>query len=675
MLLNHQPGLAVDILSRPPVATIPGQETFKTINSLADRAGLRPLLEKHLLSGMLLNSGEQWQEWPIEPCRLIEQHLENLDPKTALACPWIQVPIPVVQGSAARVVWMLLGRLPEPGNCRCVSAPCPDAQTLDMLAQAVAWGDPEHGHICWFLQQREDQPVRGSSLGLTAALAASLLAGDTPWPAGLYATGGLGPGGRIYPVGHVQEKFYNTDPDCRLFLYPTDPVITLPLPAAACAALDDATFAVNQYTSGAAPDKIALLQTCRFSLKELLAHFQELPLPFLSNQACRDLLQQAVADPDSSVKPLAAALWQCGHDRSRGKYIYSLFSPADILKLVHRPNQEPNFIFDIFDFCLACIAHANHCGSIAEGRAWKELADRLSPDVETQERNTLLTHDLVQTRFNCYDFRPELPTSFSNALAQEEKLQNVYPHDSYRLGAMYGTLAQNFGFCGPDFLDKLLDAADRAETAFGDRYWQERKRLDNYRIYGLLDAGQVENAACLIPQYLDQENKNTDIWFTTAMQLLSSGTSEEIFKSSLVLRFLADDGYRIHNDQWRTAVPHIMKQKSHPWQLIGLNLARILTHSGQAREAEPLLMYATQLCSAGGETIRPMALLPLAELDRAGSADRAALETTAQTIHWLGNDAPLNHDHFRLLLQTDNPAEQLEIVRTQRSVLFPFSCR
>jgi hypothetical protein len=297
--------------------------------------------------------------------------------------------------------------------------------------------------------------------------------------------------------------------------------------------------------------------------------------------------------------------------------------------------------------------------------------------VDHEEIGNCLNHEFVAERFNRFDFRPESVPEFDAFLTLEEKRQAIFSSSNYQLGAMYGTLTQNFGFCGPACLQSLLKTADRAEDAFGRKYRREKQRLTNYRIYGFLDNGSTEQATSLVNGYLNLTPlAGPDDWFAEIKKnLLTSGDIDSTFKAALILRVLADTGYRpnaIISPEYSTVV---LKQTAHPWQFISLNLGRILLSAEKPDPAEDLFRHSLRICSAGGDTMRPMGLLALAELHAAGLVDKQDYRNTLEITRWLADEAPLHTNHFRIILAPTTADILLETVMKNRSVLFPFSYR
>ncbi len=675
VLLRRAPDMAGEFLRRPPPVAIPPKAILDEIIASASQNGLTELSDKHLLSGLLLTPKEKRYLWPVAGRDLAGRCLNGIDPDTAFDCSWIQVPLPVIQGKKGRIVWMLVGRHPDSRSCRCVGAPVPEEQTVMCIHAAFRLGGGMHGFIYWFLQQAGEPSVQGVSMGLPAALAASLLLQSRPWPDGLYATGAAGPGGAILPVAHKEEKYHAVKADCRFFLMPAsgEHFEFLSREVHTCTTFADACFAVDLYGCGITADRAAVYQACRYSIRDLLSHFHDLPAPFLDTEHCGQLLRQAAEDSQQYLEPLCSCLRQCSYDRKRGRLIAGLFSPETISGIAE---HTPQLVFEAFNWCLACIGYYNHSGRVDESMRWTSFATRMQSMVEPEEIGKLLNHGFVAQRFNRYDFRPEPTSELANFLAMEEQKHAAFSGSNYLLGALYGTLAQNDGFCGPARLSSLLEMTSKAEEAFGRKNYREKARLRNYRMYAFLDSGKTEEAMALMNGYLGLvESSGPDDWFREVGNLFKSKNVKAPFKAALILRLLAAIRYESNRADILEFMPVIQSKTSHPWQLIALNLGRIMSAGNRQEEAEELLRHCLRICLAGGDTMRPMALPALAELDAAGRAKKQDYELTEKIRAWLAATDSLKSSHFSTILELTDCENLLHQVKKERRVLFPFSYR
>lgn len=338
--------------------------------------------------------------------------------------------------------------------------------------------------------------------------------------------------------------------------------------------------------------------------------------------------------------------------------------------------KSPANGFSAFNWCLAAVAFFNHCGQVRESRRWSSRAEHLRTVVDLEELNRLINHDFVGRRFNRYDFRPQPTRMLAQALVQEENKQKIYPGSNSLLGALYGTLAQNYGFCGPEYFQSLLDMTTRARQAFGGKYHGESQRLLNYEIYGYLDRGRREQALALVNPYLGlAEPDGPEQWLERAEKLLESTGSSAPFMVALVMRLLHDIGFVPPPAHVRRITAGICRRHGHPWQLIALNFGWLAVAAGLHAEADHLFRHSLRICLDDSDTMRPMVLLALAGLEAAGLAGRDEYALAEEIRGWLLKTDSLNREHFRSILALENGEELLPAVQHNRRHLFPFSYR
>ena len=674
VLLHHAPLMAAVLMHRPPPA-IPSGKCIADIAASAQQYGLTELLEKHLFGGFLLTPRAQQDQWPLSPRDVAGRLFPGTDQELLQVAPWIHVPILAVQRKKGRAVSMMVGLLPDSTDCRAIGSPTPDARTAEAVCRACRIAGAGNGVIYWFLQQEDEQPVQGNSLALPVALAVEFLCRSASWPEGLYATGELEEDGSIVPVAHVREKYRCIAPSCRLFLAPAD--MTLPhsadQPVHGCTSFDDACFAATLYSGGTTAADISLYQACWISEHNFFNNFHELPQAMAKSPRAREFFRRAAAEPESHLHLLTGCFRRCRHDRRRGQYLAELFTPEKIENLT---GNSPSLDFSAFNWCLAAVAFHNHCGQVRESRRWRSCADSLLSRVDLMEIGRFINHTFVGHRFNRYDFRPEATPELTAVLEQEEKKQEVYPGSNALLGALYGTLAQNFGFCGPSRLPSLLEMTYRARKAFGRKYLHETERLLNYEIYGYLDSGQPKQARQLTGKYLGLgDSCGPEDWLQQAETLLTAPDASGPFKAALVMRLLSEIGYKPSPAYITARISIICRQRGHPWQLIALNLGRMAAAAGRLEDAGQLFHHSLRICLADSDTMRPMGLLALGELYTTGLTDDDDYRKAQEINKWLKQTDRLNTDHFHAIFGLMDSKELLHGVNLERNRLFPFSYR
>lgn len=662
-------------MRRPPPPAIPSGKCIAEITASAQQHGLTELLEKHLFGGFLLTPRDRQDLWPLSARDGAGRLFPGADLELLQAARWIHVPVLAVQGKNGRVVSMMLGLLPDSTDCRAIGSPAPDARTAKTVCTACRVAVRGQGVVYWFLQLGDEQPVRGNSLALPVALALEFLRRSAFWPEGLYATGGLAPDGNIVRVDHIRKKYNSIAPYCRLFLAPADTALprTADQPVHACTNFDDACFTAVLYSGGTTAADILLYQACWISEYNFFHHFHELPLNMVKSDRACDFYRRVQAEPGEYLELLSRCFSKCSHDRQRGQIMADLFTPERIQGLAGR---STSYGFSAFNWCLAALAFHNHCGQVTESRCWSSCAETLRTTVDPKEINRFINHSFVGRRFNRYDFRPEPTPELAAVLKQEEKKQEVYPGSNALLGALYGTLAQNYGFCGPSHLPSLLEMTASARQAFGRKYHRETERLINYEIYAYLDSGRTEQARQLIGNYLGlDESCGSDEWLQQVEILLTALEVSGPFRLALVLRLLSEIGYKPSPSHITGSTSIICRQHGHPWQLISLNFGRMAATADLLEDAGHLFRHSLRICLADSDTMRPMGLLALADLHATGLAAGNDYRKTQELRTWLKQTDRIHSDHFQTILGLTDNEKMLDAVNRERGCLFPFSYR
>ena len=88
-----------------------------------------------------------------------------------------------------------------------------------------------------------------------------------------------------------------------------------------------------------------------------------------------------------------------------------------------------------------------------------------------------------------------------------------------------------------------------------------------------------------------------------------------------------------------------------------------------------MLRRSLDACLQGGETMRVMALLPLAQLYRCGEDEREVAGICTEILQMIDQSTLLNRAHFLALLQLGAPGKVLPEVSLHPGRYFPFSYR
>jgi hypothetical protein len=684
VLLQKNPASAARRL-RWPCPTPPPPEPFLTeCSDLANQQKLGPLFARHLLSTLALPTTLR-----PRPDHLIHPDLPPLlsdyPPDTLFRGRWLCLPVLTCQGASGSLTWVLLGQIPDVHGCAFVGEPFPEESSRD--AACIAWQVVQPrlhhratGFLALSLQHPDDPPITGGSLGLPLALGLLLLDRELTWPDGVYASGGMTADGRLLPVAGEMIKHLHVRQRMRTLLLP-ETGLTEATPDAKtirCSHVDQAYFALNCVVGGLNAEKIQYYRACLSNPGLFLDQFSSLPTELLALADGRSLLAQIAAERHRLLPALARCLAACHNDPHRAALFADLFSPDEIRALAEQDEDEE---MATHRWCVARIACGNRSGSVAANQTWIDLGQKLGTSATPREIADFANHGFVAARFNRYDFRPEPPEEFSFCLALEEQLYQARPGDTRELGAMYGTLAQNYGFCGPQWRPQLEQFAQKAATAFGRRFRRESRRLLAYRLYGLMDAAMLTEAATLLNHYLDLPiaTQEPQAWIDALWKLYQNPTEHTPFQIAVTCRLLAERSTGGHN---LPPVPSLLALVSclpavlvHPWQLTACNLGRLFIANGLYDRGNDLLHRSLDTCLQGGETMRVMALLPLSLLNHEQPTDPTYSATCAAVLETIRGSELLNQDHFRPLLDAPHPKHALTDVFRDPGRFFPFSYR
>ncbi len=372
-----------------------------------------------------------------------------------------------------------------------------------------------------------------------------------------------------------------------------------------------------------------------------------------------------------------------------------------LAKIVRDPHADPDWIERLLEpwdaRCFEALAEENPLAAFQAAQTrWAAATRRGDPEEarqwahrceSVQDRVLLypegiykicdfLNRRLVSERHALYRFDPELPEEVWDMVRrlEEERLERT--RDGRKpaapaLGKLYGTIAQNYGFCGPKYLENVRQSVSAAQDAFGCGrllgYRADWHRQFHYRLYAELDA-EDWNAA--------QET----LWaYAPSGAAADSGTSPgkpfEImspYEHAALARYLADTG-TVNPAYSAWAVERMERPlPGHPWSLWLWNVGRIFQKAEPKRRA---WWQSAELSLRLGATAHPMALLPLAWLWCEGMATASQLEPYAARVMDHLDHGPLWRPHFQEIFGCGSTDEVLDTVLLRASSLFPFTYR
>ncbi len=668
----------------------------KIRRALTQAPDIDRLLTLHLAAHRF-NEGDALSE---ELREFIDTHVEyetlfpGIDRALLLGGRWAAVAVPVVSSGKARLRWFMVGRLevPQlPGLWPAWSTPLLDenSRTTAQNAASAALRHAKNGtkeslYLFPLALANSECQISGSSLGLPLALGfMSLLAGDS-LPQRLLATGSIDPDGTIRRVGGLLEKRTAASSGFdgfSLLLCPSENESLPPderMETLSVSDLDQAFALARCYRPGNA-DQLSTLRLMDEKPNDFIRHMSDVPEPWLTLLTTKGRLTAVLKEIATSPNLFArfAANLQAlsdGWQLSRGAYL------AELLHNDVTAHTTASYPVLAFRYRTVCLALANHRGDLDAADQAIRYADRLFGDAMQGDLEVCadyLNLRLVD-RHNRFRFEPELDRQSLNFLKvlearHESQCKFGCPTEPV-LARLYGTIAQNFAFCGPDWLNEAKRYAQKSIQAFGDdevaEYRPDILRQHGYLAYANLDAGRIENAQDHLFQFVEA----TD-WDAVRSRWMEKLLSQ--WQHTLLARFLADTSSEKSAAylDWCTEHPEAISTEGHPYQLWTYNLGRIALALKRPDKAADWFRKSLSFCTSQSsrQTIFAMALLPMAELMKAGLLEKTCgmgqINAVTNTAHGL------NPIHFKSSANEDHALPLVEAVAKNPARYFPFSYR
>lgn len=619
----------------------------------------------------------------------IEDILPNISVEEIKTIKWQKVPVAVVNedGKGSRIVTFIAGASLERKNI----SGLPD-WTKDMLneqAKAAVQDANSAVENSGFLKKNHSynffcfplttMHIKGPSLGLPLALGYISLGTGDKIVSGLIATGAVDKFGKISHVGRIREKAELIRQSAfQCLLYPSDDT---PAPDSnnltqiPAATLSQA-WMFSSLFSPANVGKLGMLSKMMEDPSVFAANVIEVPHEWLDwirkHDIATDVIPKVVSSP-ALFSVLADNLESCT-DR------FLLDQSDSIISLVRPYMLEETFKFSpiaSLKWISSNMSLSNHRGEIAVENEWAKKAVPLinaamKADVEAVA--TFYNHYLV-SHHNLYHFDPALPSDLKKILDLLETLHKCrcdFGCSAYIvLGRLYGTIVQNYAFCGPEHLDSTEEYSNRARKALGENtvpeFQNEWMRQFNYITYAYIDAGRFDMAEKTLLKYLEIESWDG---LESILHKLSP------WRHAVLARFFANlDNHNYKNIYYKWSVDnHIpLIENYHPWQLWTQNIGRIALSLEDKKIASKFFFRSLQLCmlNNSGPTIKVMALLPLSGLLKI-ELSKSDIDISKQKIY---NAAKvLNPQHFNILNESSFETVLRKIWETPE-ILFPFSYR
>lgn len=656
-------------------------------------AGLRPLLDLNLLGFFLLKRNRA-------PAWLAEFIQDELDPENilgglglghALEGRWQAAPVPLIL-DRSEIRWFLCGLVP--GGGLHPRLPAWAERVLDegarrSVASAAAAAScsaplPEgYGFACLpLLLPNQKLQCRGRSLGLPLALGFLSLLDREDMGKGFMATGAIREDGRVHPVEGLRDKmFLAAENGFNLFLHPAQEALGPPpgLEAIPVDRLDEARMFAELHRPGNSRD-LVLFSSMLEDPERFLANSGRIRPAWIRWAAKGGLLEEIKAGMTSSAEYLDAwagrmkAALQRG-DLERAAALSSIMETGDLERSVQ---ISPRAVFRALAWRMILAQRQGRPKDALQTAKRAEKVLMKGAAASDPEAAAIYWNHYLLALHTLYSFSPDLPEGLAGVLeALEGQFRNYMPtgckvHSA--LGALYGTISQHFGFCGPTHLPDVEHYTRLAMEAFGGGEVPERRddflRQYNHLTYAYLDAGDHDSARKALMAHCE---------VASGKDILKAVTQDPTpWKHALVARFLADTGGssldRPYLDLAATA-GRPWSHLHHPNQLWLFNLGRIALLLGREHQASTLWRKSLECCLSGsnGPAVRVMALLPLSRLHELGAAESGEIDPALRTIKAAAE--ALDSGHFEVVLQAESQEEILSAGLRDPESIFPFSYR
>ncbi|MEJ5366431.1 MAG: hypothetical protein WHS86_15155 [Desulfosoma sp.] len=678
----------------PPEDPEAARDALERLQACVDPVSLGLVLASCLAAVLTRGQGPSEAKDPA-----LFRHLANAMPGFStrdrarlLQAPWTLVPILVDARGKRDTVWFAGGLLEGDETlltpCWWPSVADGQAQNGAAVAGTLVQARIRRGLVILpVVSPWGPQCVFGPSLALPLYLAAVGLARGRR-PEHLAATGALEESGAVGAVSAVMKKARAARVLGRRALICPDQGVELerkgsaPLTLLPVKDLEAAEYLWETYEDQSGRNALADFQ--RLSHPEELAH----TLHLVDARArgwhgfqprYREAVEKIAREPALTMQALERLAKIVRDPQADPAWIQRLLEPWDASCFQSVAEKNALAAFQLAQIRWAAATRRGDPGEAAQwAQCCEALQDRLLqyPD-GIYKVCDFLNRRLVSERQALYRFDPYLPQDVQDMVRSLEEERRLRARDGRKpaapaLGKLYGTIAQNYGFCGPAYLDEVRRVVSAAQDAFGlgelPEYRADWRRQFHYRLYAELDAEAWEAAQFTLQAYLGSSGpaqRRGEPWAVPPERWSP-------FEHAAMARFGAETGaVDPAYDAW--ARDRLKRPFSgHPWPLWLWNMGRIFSTKEEKRSA---WWKSAELSLMLGPTAQPMALLPLAWLHREGLATAAELEPHVERVVNLLTRGPLWRPHFESLLACPTAIGLLEETIRRASALFPFTYR
>lgn len=546
-------------------------------------------------------------------------------------------------------------------------------EVLDLIKRRFKYGS-------MLIQILPKRPIHGGSFSLSIYSAFRNAVTGKRLHHKVALSGRIKKDGTILPPGNLDRKTgVLRQNDFRGFIYGSNRGFHVKklgkLECIGVGTLDDFEFLMEYYEPGHASEihKFHEIIGTPESFATRLHHLDErIVRSSWFDKSCQELIPRILEDPERADE------FSTSLEKFIGKFSEAYGLTAKLLKSIEKNsveklgNKNP---LSAWNIAIHCSAFSAREGNFEEAKKWEKIAENSIEKITKsfgliERRAELYNRELVTSFHLTFTFSPEPPPAFLSALQLLEKLhEELSLPPGPTLGKMYGTLAQHYGFCGPDYLRKVEHYVEKAQKAFGDgktsALYHDWNRQWNYLVYAYLDACKYDSAERALKNYLCAEN-------LSSVTAISKNWNS--FHHAAFARFVADtrkyiDTFlKIKSDQMEK-----IASCGHPWQLWAFNLGRVLKDRRQKLEAWEI---SYSIANSLKGPARAFALLPLSAMFVEGLKREEELISELEKIktHIISCKG-LNQKHFEPLWTMDDGRNVLEKVWNERHIFFPFTYR
>jgi len=517
---------------------------------------------------------------------------------------------------------------------------------------------------------------KNTSVGLPLALGFARLLTQKNITEQLAATGSITVNGSITKVGHLEKKIAGIDPGFDGLLFPSENtvvknkknIIFLPV-----STFEQAWMFVSLY-SGRDKDKLPLLSHIVKNPKLFVKNIGNLPAQWIiwikQERSIDKILNEIIQDPSlffiftSHFEKIVE-----NYQLDTGKAISKLIED-DVLEQLSK--KAP---VSALKWCAANLSLANHLGRIKAASKWEQYGLKMTKTVLKADINTVVTfynHAMVFAH-NRFSFCKNLPADLKKLMefleSQYQKKCQFGCSTDLLLGRLYGTIMQNFAFCGPGNIKQSEIFSQKARKALGEgmtsEFRKEWKRHLGYITFARLDAEDFIRAEESLKAYLE-----VDCLEDILVQKEEPGP----WGYALLARFFQQTGkhpLKIKFYQWIMQRLNRITTADHPWQLFYYNTGQIAFSLGHEDKAEKLMNTSIDICFSNhlGPSIHVMSLLPISMLVHYKKNTEPAWEKGVKL-----SAGKLDAGHFNFLKKY-NFHTALKQVKKHPEQIFPFTYR